>query len=133
MLDTAQIIQDSYNRCLADDRFFDTFYDIFLKKSDEIAPKFANTDFKKQKLLIKASVGMLVKFSTGNEHVLAAVEKLGETHSRQGHDIRPELYELWLDSLCETLEAHDPEFSSELEARWREEMRNGIELIISRY
>ena len=76
---------------------------------------------------------MLVKFSTGNEHVLAAVEKLGETHSRQGHDIKPQFYELWLDSLCETLEEHDPEFSPELEATWRGEMRNGIKLIISQY
>ncbi len=132
-MDTAQIIQQSYNRCLKDDRFFDTFYDIFLNKSDKIPKKFANTDFKRQKLLLKASIGMLVKFSTGNEHVLAAVEKLGETHSRQGHDINPQFYELWLDSLCETLEEHDPEFSPELEATWREEMRNGIELIISQY
>ncbi len=132
-MDKSQIIQDSYNRCLEDDRFLDTFYRIFLGKSDEIPSKFANTDFKKQKLLLKGSIGMLVKFSTGNEHVLATVERLGETHSRQGHDIRPELYELWLDSLCETLEVHDPEFSPELLATWREEMRDGIELIISRY
>ena len=41
MLETAQIIQDSYNRCLADDRFFDKFYDIFRRNPCSLVVKYS--------------------------------------------------------------------------------------------
>ncbi|HEX4147179.1 MAG TPA: hypothetical protein VHY91_27020 [Pirellulales bacterium] len=43
----------------------------------------------------------------------------------------PEHYELWLDSLCETVARHDPEYQTELEELWREAMRPGIALMLS--
>ena len=128
-----ETVQASYDRCLATGDFFQTFYDIFLAKSPEIASKFAQTDFSKQKNLIKASVAMLVRLGTGNANARRIIEKVGDTHCKQALNIQPELYELWLDSLCEAIQRHDSAYTAELEALWREEMEEGISLVTSRY
>jgi hypothetical protein len=39
-------VEASYDRCLENDGFYDTFYEKFLAKSEEIPPLFANTDFR---------------------------------------------------------------------------------------
>ena len=43
------------------------------------------------------------------------------------------LYELWLDSICETVKALDPEWTAELEAHWRVRMRAGMQIIMAAY
>jgi hypothetical protein len=40
-----------------------------------------------------------------------------------------EHFALWLDSLCEAMAQHDPEFNAELERMWRELMQKGIDLM----
>ena len=130
---TYDAVVASYQRCEDAGGFFDTFYDVFFAKSPEIAPKFANADMEKQKQIVMASVLMMLRLRTKDPVAHRTVEEIGETHSRQGHDIRPDLYPIWLDALCETLAARDPQFSPELETQWREVMKEGIELIVSKY
>ncbi len=132
-MESHDVVQTSFDRCLATGDFFQTFYDIFLATSPEITSKFAQTDFNKQKNLIKASVAMMIRLGTGNANARRILEKVGNTHSRQALDIRPELYDLWLDSLCEAIQRHDPDYSAELEALWRENMQEGIKLVTDRY
>ena len=132
-MESHDVVQTSFDRCLATGDFFQTFYDIFLATSPEIASKFAQTDFNKQKNLIKASVAMMIRLGTGNANARRILEKVGNTHSRQALDIRPELYDLWLDSLCKAIQRHDPDYSAELEALWRENMQEGIKLVTDRY
>ena len=48
-------------------------------------------------------------------------------------DIRPELYDLWLDALIATAREHDPDFDAAAEALWRECLRPGIEVMRSHY
>lgn len=126
-------VEASYDRCLENGEFFDTFYDTFLAKSEEIPPLFADTDFRKQKQMIRMSVRMLVRLGLGEEGTKLAIHKLGESHSRSQHNIRPELYELWLDSLCESIQKHDPQYTPELEKQWRDTMHAGIEMMVSMY
>ncbi len=132
-MESHDVVQTSFDRCLATGDFFQTFYDIFLATSPESTSKFAQTDFNKQKNLIKASVAMMIRLGTGNANARRILEKVGNTHSRQALDIRPELYDLWLDSLCEAIQRHDPDYSAELEALWRENMQEGIKLVTARY
>ncbi len=132
-MESHDVVQTSFDRCLATGDFFQTFYDIFLATSPEITSKFAQTDFNKQKNLIKASVAMMIRLGTGNANARRILEKVGNTHSRQALDIRPELYDLWLDSLCEAIQRHDPDYNAELEALWRENMQEGIKLVTDRY
>ena len=45
--------------------------------------------------------------------------------------ITEEMYGMWLDSLCETVQKHDPKITPELENRWRKAMLKGIEAMLS--
>ena len=80
-----------------------------------------------------ASVLTVLRLGTGDPVARRYVEELAESHSRRAHDVRPGLYALWLDALCQAVQKHDPQYTPELEAKWREEMRPGIEMMIARY
>ena len=56
------------------------------------------------------------------------VERLTEKHKVL--DVPPEMYEMWLDSLCEAVGKHDPEYNDELEQQWREAMKPTIQRMI---
>lgn len=136
-------MQASYLRCCSSNGFFDTFYDVFLNKSEEIAEKFANTDLSKQKVVLKTSLFRMVANSrnesstsgnsAGGNTAREEIEKIGKSHSRQQHNIPPAMYDLWLDSLCESVKKHDLGFSPELEKIWREKMGVIINQITAMY
>ena len=128
-----QDVLDSYHRCEAAGGLFDTFYDIFLAKSPEIPPKFADTDMQRQKQDVMASVLMALRFATGDAAAHQYVCELAASHSRYRHDIKPELYDLWLDALCEAIKKHDPQYTPKLEQQWRQAMRPAIDLMIVAY
>jgi hemoglobin-like flavoprotein len=123
----------SYHRCEAAGGLFDSFYDIFFAKSPEIPPKFADTDMERQKQDVMASVLMALRLATGDAVAKGYILELAKSHSRRGHNIKPELYDLWLDSLSEALRKHDPRYTPELDSQWRHAMRPAIELMISTY
>ena len=123
----------SYHRCRANDGFIDTFYDVFLSKSPEIAYKFRNTDFKRQKLMLRESLLMMLLFNLDADATREEAERLGIRHGRGGADIPPHMYRLWLDSLCEAVQIHDPEYQPDLDDMWRKAMQPGIDLIQSHY
>ena len=43
------------------------------------------------------------------------------------------IYDIWLDSVCETVKDLDPEWTPKTERFWRERMAPGIALITSLY
>jgi truncated hemoglobin YjbI len=116
----------SYHRARETGKLFDTFYDLFLRKSPEIPPMFARTDFPHQKLMLRESILELLSFAqtgSGREEI----ERLAERHRQLR--VKPAHYDLWLDALCEALAKHDPKFDSTLETLWRSAMKKGIELM----
>ena len=133
MCDALEDVLKSYHRCEQSAGFFDTFYEIFFTRSPEIPPKFAHTDMEKQKQMVMASVLMALRLHSGDPLARHYVEQIAESHSRRGHDIWPELYELWLSTLCEAVSKHDPEFTPVLKKKWREAMRPAIELMVAAY
>ena len=126
-------VDASYHRCEKSRGFFETFYRKFFDKSADIPPKFSLTDMEKQKQVVMASVLTCLRMQSGDEVARMAVEEIGERHSRRERDIPPKMYGLWLDALCESIREHDPEYSPDLEASWREAMRPSIEIITSKY
>ena len=126
-------VMESYYRCEDSPGFFDTFYEIFFSKSPEIPPKFAHTDMERQKQIVMASLLTCLRLRSGDPEARRAIEELGDKHSRRGYDIPPNLYGLWLDSLCEAIQQHDPHFSPLLAMKWRNSMRDAIALITSKY
>ena len=130
---SAAAVQASFKRCEQTGDFAERFYSHFLGASDEIAPLFANTDFKKQRTLLRGSVFMMVMKEVDDTRAHGHFSKIGESHAHGQLDIKPELYEVWLDSLCATVKELDPEWTAELEDQWREKMRPAISLITSKY
>jgi hypothetical protein len=59
--------------------------------------------------------------------------RLAAMHSRQNLDIRPQLYDTWLDCLLQAVRKHDPDFSLQVEEVWRSTLAVGIEYMRSKY
>ena len=121
-----ELLNDSLERCSARGDFIDYFYDLFLQSSEEVAEKFAHTDFRKQKRMLKASFYLILLANEGKPEGRSHLKRIAQLHSRQGVDVRPGLYELWLDSLMQTVRAYDPQWTEEIEQVWRQMLRPGI-------
>jgi hemoglobin-like flavoprotein len=126
-------VLESYHRCEASRGLCDSFYDILFAKSAEIPPKFDMTDMERQKQDVTASVLMALRLGIGDLIARQYVQKIAESHNRHGHNIRPELYELWLDALCEAVQKCGPHYTPKLEKHWRQVMRPAIEMMIAAY
>src|SRR3989304_6997408 len=72
----------SYHRCRASAGFFDTFYECFPARSEEVAEKFRQTDFTRQKLMLRESLISMLLFNLGTGSARAELEQLAKRHSR---------------------------------------------------
>jgi len=125
---------DSLARCQRGDQFFQRFYDLFLDSSPEVREKFRNADVRKVRRELKTAFYMLVEYTAmGWPECEAYLERIATVHSRQGRDIAPHLYDLWLECLLRAVQEHDALWSSEVEAAWRYMMGAGISFLKARY
>lgn len=129
----AETFNNSLQRCTAAPQFLDAFYRRFLASSPEVAEKFKHTDFARQKLALKGSLWIMMMADQQQEIWRSHIEQIARRHSRSELDIRPELYDLWLDCLMQTVAEFDPQFGPEVEAAWREILGRGIALMKARY
>lgn len=129
MTDYLDDVMASYHRCRLNEQFFDTFYDLLLSKSHAVEVKFADTDFTHQRLMLREALLVMLCFENGVEGTREEIERLGRRH--QEMDVTPEMYSLWLDSLCEAIRLHDSHCTDELEQHWRRAIQSGIDLMIS--
>lgn len=114
--------------------FLDRFYELFMGASGEVAEKFSKTDFEKQKQVLKDSLFlMLVTAGTDQGFGHDQLQKLGKRHSRNQLNIKPEYYEIWIDTLMQTVRECDPSYTEALDASWRAALAPGIEFLISKY
>ncbi len=125
----------SLRRCLAAPGFLDSFYERFMSSSEEVREKFRNTDMKRQARVLEDSLYVVANAVQGEENSLArgALPSLAARHSRQGMDIRPGLYDLWIDCLVDTARAHDPQFDAAADSAWRETLVFGANFLRQHY
>lgn len=128
-----EIFADSFDRCMATDRFFAVFYERFRASSPAVAARFVNTDTRRQQRAVRASLYLIMTCCARVEPDFTPLEDLARRHSRQQLDIGPELYRFFLESLIETVRVCDEEFSPAVERVWREVMQQAIDFVISRY
>lgn len=121
-------LTDSYYRCRRDDRFLDTFYDLFLSTSPAVAEMFAKTDFRLQKLMLRQSLLEMICFHRGITGTREEIQRLGHRHKELG--ITSEMYSQWVESLCEAIKIHDPKYTPALEQLWRNAMVKSIEEMV---
>lgn len=99
-------------------RFFSAFYQRFLASSEEVALAFKNTDMQQQENMLKKSLLYSINFIT-NSASYDVMHRIAVSHSNRGYDIKPELYDLWMDCMIATVADFDPEFCDEIELAWR--------------
>jgi hemoglobin-like flavoprotein len=128
-----ELFNDSLERCASGRRLFDRFYELFVTSSAEVAAKFANTDFRVQNRAVRVSFYMIMSTIEQKPEGDVHLERIAAQHSRRGLDIRPHLYDQWLECLIQAVRECDPVFSEETEQAWRRVMRVGIEVMKSRY
>jgi hemoglobin-like flavoprotein len=124
------VFADSLRRSVAAG-LVERFYEIFLAASTEVAEKFANTDFAKQRQALRSSLFLLMLADVEGSPGQALLARLADSHGSKGLDIRPELYEIWLDSLCLAVEDTDPAYDDEVEQAWRGVMQPGIDTMVA--
>lgn len=132
-MEEISIVKKSYGRACLNPQFFDRFYDIFLKSSPKIEPKFAKTDFEKQKQLLRTGVAMLLSHVEGKSVGTVTLNRLGKSHSKKNLDIHPNLYQLWIDSLVKAIQECDPKCTPELERGWQKVCSVGVDYIAAQY
>jgi hemoglobin-like flavoprotein len=125
----------SLRRCRASAGFLDAFYERFISSSEEIREKFKNTDMARQVRMLEDSLFVVAVAVQGEEGSPARSDlpRIAARHSRKDLDIRPGLYDVFLECLIGTVRTHDPQFTAEVEAAWRETMRFGIDYMRERY
>ena len=129
MTERTSTVAESLARCLDDPRFLDRFYELFLSSSDAVADKFRNTNFESQKRALASSLYLMIMAMDGGDGATGYLERIAKRHGRNDLDIRPEMYDVWLDCLVCAASECDPQFSDEIEEHWREVMRFGIDFM----
>jgi hemoglobin-like flavoprotein len=71
--------------------------------------------------------------TSGESEREAQLESLARRHGRAELDIKPELYDLWLDRLVQAVSEADPKFDAAIEVAWRRVLQPGIDFMKSRY
>ena len=135
-VDYHRVYRDSYLRIhgtvIGDKGFFDRFYEQFLASSAEAKEKFKNTDFSRQKEMLRDSLGHMERFSL-YKRADDIMLKLAKKHSRAELDIQPHLYDVWLTSLIVAVKEFDSEFDDDVEIAWRMALAAGIEYMKFKY
>jgi len=136
MKDYLTIFHESCHRILESetqrDEFFEAFYEAFMSKSDEIAAKFEHTDMQRQKEMLHQSLHHMFDFSMRRK-VSEELRRIAERHSASQINIEPRLYDIWLDSLIDTVRMFDSLFAEEVEFAWRVTLAPGIAYMRFKY
>ncbi len=131
-------IKLSFGRCLVSNNndipFLELFYDIFISSHPDIKKLFVDINLKKQYGLLKIGLNMALLFIDGNDIIAKGVlDKIQISHNRSHLNIKPELYQFWINSLIETIKIKDNKFSDELESKWRQGLQKTVDFIIKGY
>lgn len=132
---TVEVFLTSLKRCLASPGFMDAFYERFVGSSEEVREKFKGTDMKRQARVVADSLYVVANAVQSEEGSFARSElpRLAARHARTQRDIRPELYDLWIECLVDTVRATDAQFGPEVESAWREVLLFGADSIRKAY
>jgi len=123
----------SYDRCAQAPRFVDDFYASLFEVLPQARARFAETDFDRQRKLLRHAIGLLLTFPAEREGEPNILSRLAERHSRKDLAIEPSSYGPFLESLIETVKRHDPACTPTVERAWRTTVAKGFAYMQSRY
>ena len=123
----------SLERCAASEDFIPSFYQRFLSSSEEIQQKFSNTDFEHQNIMLLRSLRLSGSATSGDPKALEEIRERAETHDRYHLDIKPELYDYWLDAVLKTASETDPQWDSDIDHAWQSTLHHVINQMKKHY
>ena len=126
-----ELFNDSLERCLMHTDFLSRFYDLFLASDPRVAEKFQNTNFTRQRRMLKSSLYLLIFVAEGKEEGFAHMNRIAELH-RGKLQVPGFMYDLWLRSLLQSVSEFDVGYNADIETAWRNMLANGIEYIKAR-
>lgn len=106
-------------------RFFDYFYKIFSKSHPDVAKAFQNTNMDEQKVRLRKSLLYSINFITNSDN-FNSMQQIAISHNRHHYNIKPELYDIWMDCMITTVKEFDPLFNDDIELAWRLAFAPGI-------
>jgi hemoglobin-like flavoprotein len=124
-----ELFNDSLERCTANPQFLARFYEIFLSSSPEVAEKFKNTNFNRQRRVLKSSLYLLIFAAEGKPEGMAHVQRMVELHGPANLNIPAYMYDLWMQSLLKAVSEHDPAYGASVEQAWRNMLAAGIAMM----
>jgi len=128
-----ELVNDSLERCTPQAEFFEQFYERFRGSSEEIAARFAGTDAKTQARALRTAFLVLLQAIAGDPAAWQQLELRAIRHDRRHLDIKPEMYELWKESLVDTVRDFDPRADARTEQAWRKVVQQATEFMTARY
>jgi len=126
-------VHASLNRSLANSRFIEIFYEIFMATDADIRQMFAKTEFERQKKLLRKALLSAVTFAAGGEVARQRLALIRESHNRAHMNVHPEWYPLWVDSLVQAVARCDADYSPQLDQEWRLVLQPAVDFIRSGY
>jgi hemoglobin-like flavoprotein len=115
---------ESFQRCCAQPRFLDIFYDRFLASSSKV----------RQKRALRASLYLiLLAAQDERDGPSKYLRDLAHSHGAGRLNVGAELYDLWLDSLLSAVKECDPRFDATVEDAWEQVMMVGIRYLCTHY
>ena len=136
MVNYDKIFEESFWRVIGDDskevQFFTRFYENFMSSSEEVREKFKHTDMEHQKMMLEKSLFRVAMFN-GRHVATEELQRIAEVHSRQRQNIRPGLYDLWIDALMKTVAEYEENFTDDIDLAWRVVLAPGIEFMKFHY
>ncbi len=135
-MDIEGLFDASYVRVLSreveEQAFFEAFYERFIASSPAVAAKFRHTDMARQRAMLKKSFYHLLAFYASS-HADYYLQQVAISHDRAHRDIPPALYDLWLETLIDTVRDFDEQFDDDVELAWRLVMTPGIVFMTFHY
>ncbi|MCQ1060356.1 globin [Photobacterium sp. DNB23_23_1] len=127
-MDTHEIFNDSYTRCLRNNQFFFIFYRHFWQQERRFKDLFQDVDLERQVQMLKLSISMII-LASSSEQARESIRRFGKAHGPDGIGVQPNDFEVWLDSLIETVQICDPKYNDEIAFAWRECFKEGIAIM----
>jgi len=126
-------VHESYLRAGGRD-FISAFYARLMQSNDEIREKFEHVNMEAQTDNLARAIVMSFLFA-GKNHQTAerTLNLVRESHNRHHLDIRPKLYDIWLNCLIETVREKDPQADEKLLQDWHDVMSASIDHIRNGY
>lgn len=121
-----ETFNDSYQRCLLNDRFFELFYENFWTKGERFRRQFSNINMQKQIRMLKSSI-VFVMMANHSMEAQKKIVKYAQLHRPLG--LEPNDIDIWFDSLVATVEEFDPKFDESVEQAWRVCFEVGLDIM----